>query len=148
MRVTAGLTCWPDGAQRLVCAQHAGPARARCWGAVRAACPVRRAAARCGVSGCADAPDAAQVRTLFAERAVEVWAVGSTAAYHLHLPRLYGRTLPVPAHGRVRGRTMRCSSERTGLGCLAPTSCLFFKASSAPPILRTPCSFSRPGGPR
>jgi len=85
---------------------------------------VRRAAAWCGVSGRADAPDAAQVRTLFAERAVEVWAVGAAAAYHLHLPRLYGRTLPVPSHRRMCSRTMCCCFERTGLGCLPPTSCL------------------------
>ncbi|KAK9845259.1 hypothetical protein WJX81_001554 [Elliptochloris bilobata] len=42
-----------------------------------------------------------QVRALFAERAVEVWAVGQAAAYHLHLPRLYGRTLPARARIKV-----------------------------------------------
>ena len=30
---------------------------------------------------------------------MEVWAVGQAAAYHLHLPRLYGRTLPVRERG-------------------------------------------------
>ncbi len=42
-----------------------------------------------------------QVRTLFAERAVEVWAVGKAAAYHLRLTRLYGRTLPVHPHVKL-----------------------------------------------
>ena len=34
-----------------------------------------------------------QVRVLFGERSLEMWAVGQAAAYHLHLPRLYGRLI-------------------------------------------------------
>lgn len=34
------------------------------------------------------------VRTLVTERSMEVWAVGREGAYHLHVPRLYGRVLP------------------------------------------------------
>lgn len=35
-----------------------------------------------------------QMRVLFKERSVEMWAVGEVAAYHLHIPKLYGRVLP------------------------------------------------------
>ena len=30
---------------------------------------------------------------LFGAQHLEVWAVGQAAAYHLHLPRLYGRVI-------------------------------------------------------
>ena len=33
------------------------------------------------------------VRSLSTERSLEVWAVGELGAYHVHLPRLYGRVL-------------------------------------------------------
>ncbi|KAL4857085.1 Pre-mRNA-processing protein 40A [Chlorella vulgaris] len=34
-----------------------------------------------------------KVRVLFGERQLEMWAVGQVAAYHLHVPRLYGRII-------------------------------------------------------
>jgi hypothetical protein len=34
-----------------------------------------------------------QVRVMFGERQLEMWAVGQAAAYHLHVPRLYGRII-------------------------------------------------------
>lgn len=40
------------------------------------------------------APLSPQVRTLFGPDFLEMWAVGGGAAYHLHLPSLYGRLQP------------------------------------------------------
>ena len=39
-------------------------------------------------------PPGVQVRVLFGVLSLEMWAVGQGAAYHLHLPRLYGRVVP------------------------------------------------------
>lgn len=38
---------------------------------------------------------------LFGERHLEMWAVGAGAAYHLHLPRLYGRLIPQKCRAKV-----------------------------------------------
>lgn len=34
------------------------------------------------------------MRACFSERSLDAWAVGHAAAYHLHIPRLWGRVLP------------------------------------------------------
>lgn len=43
-----------------------------------------------------------QVRTKFGERSLEVWAVGAQAAYHLYIPRLYGRLILKKCRVRVK----------------------------------------------
>ena len=42
-----------------------------------------------------------QVHTLITAISVEVWAVGQLAAYRLHLPRLYSRTVHDKAQVKV-----------------------------------------------
>ena len=53
-----------------------------------------------------------QVRVLFGVLSLEMWAVGQGAAYHLHLPRLYGRVVPKKCKVKVN----QVRSVRRGLG--------------------------------
>ena len=46
--------------------------------------------------------DAENVRTVILERSIDVWCVGIEGAYHLHVPRLYGRILPDRTQIRAR----------------------------------------------
>ena len=48
-----------------------------------------------------------QVRVKFGEKALEVWAVGAAAAYHLHLPKLYSRVVPARCSFRVSAKSKR-----------------------------------------
>lgn len=41
------------------------------------------------------------VRSMIAERSLEVWAIGLEGAYRLHVPRLYGRILPARSKVKV-----------------------------------------------
>jgi hypothetical protein len=41
------------------------------------------------------------VRVKFGERSLEAWAVGAKAAYHLHVPALYGRVIPARCRARA-----------------------------------------------
>ncbi len=47
------------------------------------------------------------MRTLFGERSLEMWAVGSQAAYHLHLPQLYGRVIVKKCRAKVNTKAQK-----------------------------------------
>ena len=50
---------------------------------------------------------AAQVHAAFCETGFDVWALGSGAAYRLHVPRTYSRLRPAKCRAAVRGKTLR-----------------------------------------
>ncbi len=48
-----------------------------------------------------------QVRVKFWPTSLEMWAVGNHAAYHLHVPRLYGRVVVKKCMLKVNSRTRK-----------------------------------------
>lgn len=56
-----------------------------------------------------------QVRTLFGEQRLEMWAVGGAAAYRLHVPRLYGRVIPAKCSVKVNQASSAAGSAGAGL---------------------------------
>lgn len=48
-----------------------------------------------------------QVRSLFRERSLDVWAVGADTAYHFHVPLLYDAILPARCRTKVAGMGKR-----------------------------------------
>lgn len=48
-----------------------------------------------------------QVRTAFDWQSLEVWVVGQIQAFHLHVPKLWGRILPGKCGIKVNVRTKK-----------------------------------------
>ena len=73
---------------------------------------------------------------------MEVWAVGQAAAYHLHLPRLYGRTLPARSSGPLPA-SYSLAHSGVAAGCWCPVlealavSCLLCCICPVEPCQRT-----------
>lgn len=61
-----------------------------------------------------------QVRTLFGEQRLEMWAVGASAGYRLHLPRLYGRVIPKKCSVKVN----QVWSVDWGDACVGISACV------------------------